>query len=173
MTMKSILRILPMGVLDRVAVPIVLAPLAGGPFTPELAAAVCEAGGLGFVAAGYLKVGDLRSRIVALRELTDRPFGVNLFVPGAAADASEYAGYAERVRADAERAGLPAGAPRFEDDDWDAKLALMEELGLDVVSFTFGCPSREALARLGETWVTVTTPAEAELALAAGADGLV
>jgi nitronate monooxygenase len=173
MTMKSILRILPMGVLDRIAVPIVLAPLAGGPSTPELAAAVCEAGGLGFLAAGYLKVGDLRARIAALRALTDRPFGVNLFVPGVAADASAYAGYAERVRMDAERAGLPVGSPVFEDDDWEAKLALVEELAPDVVSFTFGCPSRELLARLGETWVTVTTPSEASPALAAGADGLV
>jgi len=41
-------------VLDRLAVPIVLAPLAGGPSTPELAAAVSNAGGFGFLAAGYL-----------------------------------------------------------------------------------------------------------------------
>ena len=34
-------------ILDRLAVPIVLAPLAGGPATPELAAAVSNAGGLG------------------------------------------------------------------------------------------------------------------------------
>ena len=39
--------------LERLAVPIVQAPLAGGPSTPELAAAVANAGGLGFVAAGY------------------------------------------------------------------------------------------------------------------------
>jgi len=40
-------------VLDELGTPIVLAPLAGGPSTPELAAAVSEAGGLGFLAAGY------------------------------------------------------------------------------------------------------------------------
>ena len=38
-------------VLDRLAVPIVLAPLAGGPSTPELTAAVSNAGGFGFLAA--------------------------------------------------------------------------------------------------------------------------
>ncbi|MDT4923648.1 MAG: nitronate monooxygenase, partial [Pseudonocardiales bacterium] len=35
-------------------VPIIAAPLAGGPSSPALAAAVAEAGGLGFLAAGYL-----------------------------------------------------------------------------------------------------------------------
>ena len=44
-------------ILDQLNVPIVLAPLAGGPTTPQLAAAVSEAGGLGFLAAGYLTAG--------------------------------------------------------------------------------------------------------------------
>src|ERR1041385_7776583 len=47
--------------------PIVLAPLAGGPSTPELAAAVCNAGGLGFVAGGYLSAADLAGRVAAAR----------------------------------------------------------------------------------------------------------
>jgi nitronate monooxygenase len=41
-------------ILDRCDTPVVLAPLAGGPSTPELAAAVSNAGGLGFLASGYL-----------------------------------------------------------------------------------------------------------------------
>ena len=44
----------PWVVLDELAHPIVLAPLAGAASTPELAAAVSEAGGLGFLASGYL-----------------------------------------------------------------------------------------------------------------------
>ena len=39
------------------------APLGGGPSTPALAAAVCEAGGLGFLAAGYRSAGELSSEI--------------------------------------------------------------------------------------------------------------
>ena len=70
-----------MSVLERLEVPIVLAPLAGGPSTPELAAAVCNGGGLGFLAGGYLSAAALEERIVALRELTERPFGVNLSFP--------------------------------------------------------------------------------------------
>ena len=42
-----------MPVLEQLELPIVQAPLAGGASTPALAAAVCEAGGLGFLAAGY------------------------------------------------------------------------------------------------------------------------
>ncbi len=42
-----------LGLLDRVGAPIVQAPMAGGPGTVELAAAVCEAGALGFLAGGY------------------------------------------------------------------------------------------------------------------------
>lgn len=155
-----------MSVLDRLDVPIVLAPLAGGPSTPELAAAVCEGGGLGFLAGGYLTATALEQRIAALRELTSRPFGVNLFVPGSPSEPGVYADYAR---------AMPEGAgePRFEDDDWAAKLELMESAKPGVVSFTFGCPRAEVLERLGETWVTVTSPGEAATALAAGADGLV
>ena len=63
------------------AVPIVGAPLAGGPTTPALAAAVCEAGGLGFLAAGYLTAAAFAADIDAVRGLTSRPFGANIFYP--------------------------------------------------------------------------------------------
>src|SRR3954465_1923951 len=69
-------------VLDELRHPIVLAPLAGGASTPELTAAVSSAGGLGFLASGYLTPEALEERMVAVRELTDAPFGINLFVPG-------------------------------------------------------------------------------------------
>src|SRR4051794_40261399 len=89
-------------VLDELAVPIVLAPMAGGPSTPALAAAVSEAGALGFLAAGY-KTGDgLAADLAELRSLTSRPFGVNVFASGGEpADPAVVAAYAERLRADA------------------------------------------------------------------------
>src|SRR5437763_13947768 len=64
-----------------VRVPIVGAPMGGGPSTPALVAAVSEAGGLGSLAGGYLSPERLRADIAAVRELTDKPFAVNLFVP--------------------------------------------------------------------------------------------
>jgi nitronate monooxygenase len=160
-------------ILDRLEHPIVQAPMGGGPSTPELAAAVAEAGGLGFLAAGYKPVDDVGADIEALRALTDRPFGVNLFAPPSPA-AGDVAAFAERLGAEAERYGAPVGEPRHDDDGWDAKLALMRELEVPVVSFTFGCPPAEVIGGLpGEGWVTVTTPGEARTAADAGAHALV
>lgn len=157
--------------LDTLGVPIILAPLAGGPSTPELAAAVSGAGGLGFLAAGYLSADALGERIERTRTLTDRPFGVNLFVPGPAAPAEAFTGYVAGLESE----GLAVGAPKFDDDDWDAKLALLEASPVAVVSFTFGLPGEEVVARVratgAEVWVTVTSPEEA--ARAAHVDALV
>jgi len=160
-------------ILDRLEHPVVQAPMGGGPSTPELAAAVAEAGGLGFLAAGYKPVDGVGADIEALRALTDRPFGVNLFAPPSPA-AGDVAAFGERLGAEAERYGAPVGEPRHDDDGWDAKLALMRELEVPVVSFTFGCPPAEVIGGLpGEGWVTVTTPGEARTAADAGAHALV
>ncbi|HEX6381334.1 MAG TPA: nitronate monooxygenase, partial [Acidimicrobiia bacterium] len=64
-----------------IEVPIVAAPMGGGPSTPALVAAVSEAGGLGSLAGGYLSPERLRSDIAAVREATSKPFAVNLFAP--------------------------------------------------------------------------------------------
>src|SRR5687767_5650928 len=158
--------------LDQLEHPIVQAPMGGGPSTPALAAAVADAGGLGFLAAGYKPVDAVRADVEALRALTDRPFGVNLFAPPTPA-ADEVGPFAAALRAEADRYGAPVGEPRHDDDGWEAKLALMDHLGVPVVSFTFGCPPADVLARFPETWVTVTTPGEAREAAGAGADALV
>jgi nitronate monooxygenase len=158
-------------------VPIVLAPLAGGPTTPELAAAVSEAGALGFLAAGYLTADGLREQIRQARALTSEPLGVNVFVPGPESEPALVAGYAAAIAADAEAAGAVLGEPRFHDDDWDAKVALLTTDPLPVTSFTFGCPDAAVITALqaagSEVWITVTTPAEARIAAAAGADALI
>jgi nitronate monooxygenase len=155
-------------VLDRLDVPIVLAPLAGGPSTPELAAAVANAGGLGFLGAGYLSADAVRARIGQTRALSKSAIGVNLFViTGTPADPATYSDYVASL-------GPDAGEPRFDDDGWEAKLAVLHEARVPVVSFTFGCPSAEVIASLrSEVWVTVTSVAEARVAREAGADVLV
>ncbi len=72
---------------------------------------------------------------------------------------------------------MALGEPRFDDDDWDAKLETLSELQVPVVSFVFGCPPAAVIARLRATgasvWVTITSPDEARLAQDAGADALV
>jgi nitronate monooxygenase len=164
-------------ILDRIDVPIVLAPLAGGPSTPRLAAAVTNAGGLGFLAAGYLSAASLREQIASARDMTAGPLGVNLFVPGREVASGAVADYAAAVAAAAAEAGVELGTARFDDDAWDAKLALLLDDPLPVISFTFGCPEPKVFSALkaagSEAWVTVTTPAEAEHAAEAGADVLI
>jgi nitronate monooxygenase len=152
--------------------------MGGGPSTPALAAAVSAAGGFGFLAAGYRSPDALRDDIRAVRSRTDRPFGVNLFVPSPPADPGESVqGYAATLRSEAERYGVPLGEPRHDDDAWSEKLALLAEEGVDVVAFTFGCPDAAVVEELrasgAAAWVTVTTAAEAALAKGAGADALV
>jgi nitronate monooxygenase len=165
-------------ILDELRAPIVLAPLAGGPSTPQLAAAVSDAGALGFLAFGYLSAEEGAERLAATRALTNRPFGVNVFAPvGGPADPTAYEGYVERLRAWARRRDLEPGEPRYSDDDFAAKIELLVSERVAVVSFTFGCPEWGVIRRLqesgSEVWVTITTPAEAEQAAGAGADALV
>ena len=163
--------------LAALRVPIVQAPLAGGPSTAALTAAVVEAGGFGFVAAGYKSVDALREDIGATRALTNRAFGVNLFVPGRPTDPAAYEAYVAGLGDEARRLGVEVGEPRFEDDSWADKVELLEAEPVPAVSFTFGCPAPEIVARLqavgSEVWVTVTDPDEAVQAATAGADALV
>src|SRR3972149_8957282 len=65
----------------RLAHPIIQAPMAGGATTPDLVAAVCEAGALGFIGAAYLQPSQILEASQAVRARTSRPFGINLFAP--------------------------------------------------------------------------------------------
>ena len=138
----------PLMILDHLDVPIVLAPLAGGPSTPQLAAAVSNAGGFGFLAAGYLDADELARRVTATRAMTDAPIGVNVFVPGTPAAPQIVAAYADRLADEARSAGVALGTPRFEDDDWAAKLDRLIAAPPEAVSFTFGCPPPDLVERL-------------------------
>ncbi|MCV2487829.1 nitronate monooxygenase [Geodermatophilus sp. YIM 151500] len=156
---------------------IVQAPMAGGPSTPELVAAVSEAGGLGFLAAGYKSPAAVREEIRAVRAVTGQRFGVNVFAPGPPGDAEAVRRYASELRGEAERWGVDLGEPRADDDAWAAKVALVAEERVPVVSFTFGLPHPDMVAALHAVdvtvQVTVTTPEEALAARDIGADALV
>ena len=165
-------------VLATLRVPVVLAPMAGGPSTPELAAAVNRGGGLGFLAAGYLTAQRLKDDITRLRTLGDGAFGVNVFVGGGgAADACMVDAYAQRLAGYAEHTGISLGEPRFDDDAYAEKLDLLRAATVAVVSFTFGAPAREEIAALqavgSEVWLTVTSPSEAIQAAELGTDVLI
>ncbi|MEV0036532.1 nitronate monooxygenase [Streptomyces sp. NPDC056909] len=163
---------------DLCRYPIVQAPMAGGASCPQLAAAVCEAGGLGFLAAGYKTADGMYEEVKQLRGLTGQPFGINLFMPQQhSADRATIEVYRNQLAGEATWYETPLGDPEAgRDDGYEAKLAILLDDPVPVVSFTFGCPTRstlDALARAGTyTVVTVTTPEEAQTAQWSGADAV-
>ncbi|MCX5412670.1 nitronate monooxygenase [Streptomyces sp. NBC_00059] len=163
---------------DLCRYPIVQAPMAGGVSRPELVAAVAEAGGLGFLAAGYKTAGGMYNEVKQLRTMTGRPFGVNLFMPQPlVADPSAVEVYRHQLAGEASWYETPLGDPDSSGDDgYEAKVAILLDDPVPLVSFTFGCPSREVLGAFAAagtfTVVTVTSAQEARNAQWAGADAL-
>ncbi len=151
--------------------------MAGGPSTPALVAAAAEAGAVGFLAAGYKSAAEMRTEIAAVRSATSAPFGVNVFVPGDPTQHPEaLADYAHSLEKEAAMLGATLGLPRWDDDDYGAKLEVLSAAPPTLVSFTFGCPGPEVVRSLQAkdvlVVVTVTTPGEAMLAQRAGVDVL-
>lgn len=159
--------------------PIVQAPMAGGVSVPQLAAAVCEAGGLGFLAAGYKTADGMYQEIKQLRSLTSRPFGVNLFMPQPEyAETGAVDVYAHQLAGEAAWYETELGDPDSgRDDGYDAKLAVLLDNPVPVASFHFGVPAPEVLQSLRRagtfTLVTATTPDEAVAVERAGADAVI
>jgi NAD(P)H-dependent flavin oxidoreductase YrpB (nitropropane dioxygenase family) len=167
------------GLLDA-EVPIVAAPMAGGPTTVDLAAAVTAAGGLAFLAAGYKTVEVLAGEVAALADrVGGRSFGVNLFVPSdSRIDAAAYRRYAEELQPEADVYGLRLpSTPTESDDAWRLKIDFLREHPVPLVSLTFGLPQPSDLADLHRAGIavlaTVTSVAEALAARDCGADGIV
>src|SRR3954447_9556978 len=169
------------GVLARlgVTIPAVAAPRPGGPSTPELIGAAARAGGLGFLAGGYLTAPALDAQITATRRLTGT-FGVNLFAPNAVpVSPPGFAAYATALQEVAAGYGidLTGTEPREDDDAWADKVELLQQRRVPLVSFTFGIPGREVVQRFSDagsvTAQNVTTVDEARQAAASGVDVLI
>ncbi len=122
----------------KIRYPIFQAPMAGGPTTPDLVAAVSNAGGLGNLGAAYLTPEQLRGAIRKIRELTDKPFGVNLFVPEQPEESEEAVGqmtdYLNRYRVKLGITPDPS-IPKFSEAFEEQVQVLLEEQ-ISVFSFT-------------------------------------
>lgn len=162
---------------------IIAAPMAGGTSTSRFVEAVHGAGGLGFLAAGYKSVEGMEAEIGEVRS-TGARFGMNLFVPDRsqlnppATARQQLEDYRRRLEVDAGRYGVALPGLRLDDDDaWQGKIDALLADPVEFVSFTFGLPEQgevHALKRAGSTVVaTVTSRAEALLAVERGADVLV
>jgi nitronate monooxygenase len=162
---------------------IVAAPMAGGTSTPAFVTAVHNAGGLGFLAAGYKSVDAMQAEIRSARAAGAR-FGMNVFVPDpaqlppSAEVRAQLEDYRARLRADALRYGVEVPPLRLDDDDhWQGKIDALLADPVELVSFAFGLPGPEvvrALQRSGSAVLaTVTTVDEALEAAGQGVDALV
>ncbi|MFC4016462.1 nitronate monooxygenase [Micromonospora sp. GCM10011542] len=167
-----------MSLLSTLRCPIVAAPMAGGPSTPALVAGVSAAGGLGFLAAGMIGTDRMVADVAEVRARTDRPFGVNVFLPGDTdVDEAAVRAYAQRLAPEAARHAVTLGEPTGGDDAYPEKLAALLADPVPVVSFAFGLPDREAVAALRErgteVWATVNRPDAATAAVGLGVDAVV
>jgi nitronate monooxygenase len=148
-----------------VELPIIQAPMAGGPDTPALAAAVSNAGGLGSLGCAYLSPAKIEALVAEVARLTSRPFGLNLFVR---ADEPEDAAARERVlpvlrdfRRELGLADEPKPAPP--PDTFEAQLEAVLRVQPRVFSFTLGIVTREQVAELhGRDIIVVGTATTVE-----------
>jgi nitronate monooxygenase len=157
--------------------PLVVAPMAGGPSTPGLVIAAAQAGAVGFLAAGYKTAAAMAGEIAEVRAGTDGAFGVNVFVPGQpTSDPEALVAYVDGLAPEAAEIGAVVGDPQWDDDAYWAKLDTLVADPPPLVSFTFGCPSRDVVHALQAAdalvAVTVTTAGEAAAAGHVGADCL-
>lgn len=146
-----------------IELPIVGAPMAGGPSTPQLAAAVSNTGALGSLGIAYATPDAIREAIRATRLLTEAPFQANLFVPPSpmppldAAAVVQVESMLADLRADLglpERMPIPAQSAV--DFTSQAEVLLAERV--PVAGFTFGVPPADLVAELrGNGTVVVAT----------------
>lgn len=162
-----------------VAHPIVLAPMAGAGGTPELVAAVSNAGGLGSWGAAYATPQQILDTAKQIRALTSKPIALNLFAggyePHRHADPEPMLALVTRVH---EKLGLaPPVLPPNPQSPFDDQLAAVIEARPAVFSFTFGVPSADALARLRKAGIrtsgTATTVEEGRKLADAGVESIV
>jgi nitronate monooxygenase len=159
--------------------PIVQGPLGGGPSTPELVAAVSNAGGLGSLGAAYSTPDRIASDIQRIKSLTSKPFQVNLFSGGWDANVrAEHQPMLEILSEIHHALGLPPPTPPLpKADPFPEQLEAVLAAQPAVFSFTFGIPNPDAMARLRHRGIlvlgTATTVAEARLLTEAGVDAVV
>jgi nitronate monooxygenase len=160
--------------------PVIQAPMAGVQGS-ALAVAVSKAGGLGSLPCGMLGMDAMRDELAAIRRQTDRPFNVNFFChapPAPSADReaawrAALAPYYEEHGIDPGAIAAGAGRAPFTAQAAD----LLEQFRPRVVSFHFGLPCAELLARVkgwgAKILSSATTLDEARWLEARGVDAII
>jgi nitronate monooxygenase len=149
--------------------PIIGAPMAGGATTPELVAAISNAGGLGSLGAGYMQPEQIKKAIRKIKQLTNKPFAVNLFIP------CDYRVTPQEIQlactalnqSSTELKTTISACDYHDPPSYDEQLGVIIEEYVPIFSFTFGIPSTKDISRLKNNDIlligTATTLTEALL----------
>jgi nitronate monooxygenase len=158
--------------------PVIQAPMAGGATTPDLVAAVGEAGGFGFFGAAYSSPEQIAELGVELRARSSRPFGINLFAPTPEPREVDLSPMLGIIASYHDQLGLPPPEPpRWRPDPFEPRLEAALASGAAALSFTFGKLPPEAVAAVKERGLvligTATTVTEAVELEQSGVDAVV
>jgi nitronate monooxygenase len=145
----------------KIRYPIIQAPMAGGATTAKLVSAVANAGGLGSLAGAYLTPSDLRKEIQAIRQLTDKPFSVNLFVPQAIKiEAEKISKMNLLLNKFRQHLSLPQQETVTHEnhnskDEFNEQLNVLVEENVAIISFVFGIPEQHIINKLKSNNITL------------------
>src|SRR5262245_17716918 len=167
--------------LFRIEIPILLAPMAGGPSTAELAIAVAEAGGLGSLACATSSPEQIRKDMGIIRQRTAKPINLNFFTHKLPqADAAREAKWEARLASYYSEFAIDPAKPVASvtrEPFNDATCRLVEEFKPEIISFHFGMPEQRLLDRVKATGAKVissaTTAREARWLADHGCDAII
>ncbi|WP_413560838.1 NAD(P)H-dependent flavin oxidoreductase [Bdellovibrio sp. HCB209] len=159
--------------------PLIVAPMAGGPSSPELVVTSCEAGALGSIGAAYSNPQAIEEFVQKVRARTKKPIAINLFIPGREAVVSEeqLSKAIQATQTFRTQFSLPTPklAPPYE-EDFDAQFETVLKLKPEVFSFVFGVLSADYVKAAKKEGIlligTATTVDEAQTLQDSGVDAI-
>lgn len=168
----------------NITYPIIQAPMAGGITTTSLIIEVAKAGGLGMIGAGYLTPEQTKKQIAEIKQLIEKPFGINLFTPQSfvvhTQDINQAMTLLDPICKQLKLDNLTAPSiPTYEEilENFQQQIEIVIAEKVPICSFTFGIPSKEIIEQLKEANIlligTATTLEEAKLVEEAGFDMVV
>ncbi len=122
-----------------VKIPLIQAPMAGIT-SPELVAAVCNTGAIGSLGAGLMQPDEIRNAIRKIRDLTRKPFNVNLFFYSSPHEVVPFEPFLKRLKNFEKEVGFSASLELNPPPAFEKQAAVLLEEEIPIFSFTFGVP---------------------------------
>ncbi|MEN1966794.1 nitronate monooxygenase family protein [Lentibacillus sp. N15] len=147
-----------MSIADKLSIqyPVIQAGMAGGITTPKLVAAVANAGALGTIGAGYMSATALKNAIHQVKQLTDKPFAVNLFAANLESFSTEIAEMQAVLNRFRDELRLDNGNQAVKVNDYlHEKVSVILEENIPIVSTAFGVLSSVLIEKLKDHDVTL------------------